>query len=1039
MFLPSSGLGTHGALTTRRNVRTSGLGIDGPPIAYLPSDLPRLWPPMRLIRFAAILTVAFATGCGGRPTDDGSADDSIPPEQLVEPVARKDIPPSPVLTPAEALADFRVEDGFTIELVASEPEVVAPVALTFDANGAMWVVEMRGYMNHLDGSGEEVPNGRVRVLRDTDNDGSFETVTTFLDGLVLPRAIAMTKGGILLAEPPNLLFVENDNYVAGKRVIVDSAYAVGGNPEHQPNGLLHAMDNWIYSATSDVRYRLVDGGWLRDSTQFRGQWGITQDDFGRLFYNHNSATLLGDNVLPNDFPANPNHEATHANYSSPKASNRVYTRRVNPGVNRAYLDGTLGDDGHLANVTGACGPVIYRENAFPASHHGNAFVMEPTGNVVMRVVLEDRDGVVEGAAPYEGREFLSSTDERFRPVNGYVGPDGALYVVDMYRGVIQHATYLTPYLRRQIERRDLATPLDLGRIYRIRWADPGRSDSDRPAAERPAAERTAAERAGAPRLLDMATSDLVAELRNPAGWWRDTAQRLLVQTADPEAPPALRRLIATRESSVTIIHALWTLEGLRVLSVDDLNDALRVSQSAKVHATVLRLAATLADSPDVSTRRRAYELVRSTPDTGREVDLQRVLALQQFLDLDEDTVFDDLLRAVAERRGSAEFVDAVLGGLHGREDRFQLFAETRRSVAPELYAAVVQARFTSQVGPVLAALALEGDRAESYTQGASLYRVHCASCHGPDGRGLPALAPTLRRSEWVLQDPETPTRIVLDGVAGPIRVNGLVVQPPDTPGLMPGLSAPATLSDGDIADVLTYIRNTWGNRAPAVDSGLVAAVRSATQHHAGTPYTADELVALRSEGSQLLTPGADLSGWEKLGGTATFEVVGDEVIGTTVAGSPNTFLATEQTYDDFILEFEVKVDPQINSGVQIRSLSLPEYENGVVHGYQIEIDPSDRAWSGGIYDESRRGWLFDLRGNPAARAAFRVDGWNHYRVEARGPHIRTWVNGVLAADLLDDMTPSGFIALQVHSVGSPDLVGREVRWRGLRLMGDQGR
>ena len=201
----------------------------------------------------------------------------------------------------------------------------------------------------------------------------------------------------------------------------------------------------------------------------------------------------------------------------------------------------------------------------------------------------------------------------------------------------------------------------------------------------------------------------------------------------------------------------------------------------------------------------------------------------------------------------------------------------------------------------------------------------------------------------------------------------------------------------------------------------------------GSLYSADDLVALRDTGWTSLVPPEDLAGWRRLGGTATYRVEGGEVIGTTVPNSPNTFLATERHYGDFVLEFEVLVDSLINSGVQIRSHSLPEYQNGRVHGYQVEIDPSDRAWSAGIYDEARRGWLFDLRGNPAARAAFDRDGWNHYRVEARGAHLRTWINGVLAADLIDDMTPSGFIALQVHSVGSSELVGREIRWRNIRI------
>ena len=963
------------------------------------------------MRLAAILLVMAIVGCSSETAET----DVVPPEQLVEPVAHEDIPPAPVLTPEDAIADFVVEDGFAVELAASEPDIVAPVALTFDGNGAMWVVEMRGYMSDVDASAEQEPVGRVRVLRDADDDGLYETATTFVDGLVLPRAIAMTKGGILLAEPPNLWFIENHDYVAGNRVVVDTAYAAPDNPEHQENGLLHAMDNWIYSAKSDIRYRLLDGEWIRDSTEFRGQWGISQDDYGRLFYNNNSATLLGDNLLPNDFPDNPNHEASHNNYSAAKASNRVYPRRVNPGVNRGYLDGTLGDDGKLVNVTGACGPVIFRGSNFPESHYGDAFVMEPTGNVVMRVVLSDSAGVVSGSAPYAGREFLSSSDERFRPVNAYTGPDGALYIVDMYRGVIQHKTYLTHYLKRQIEHRDLETPLNLGRIYRVRWTD--------------------RERDAAPRLLESSTAELVDNLRHPNGWRRDTAQRLLVQESDPAAEPLVRALISRGTPEVTIVHALWALEGLGVITVADLRRATTAAPTPKVRATALRVAATLGNAPE-PVRREAFAFIRATGDSGREVGLQRLLALRHFIGLDDAAVAGEFVDAVSRRGGDAEFVDAAIGSFAEREDRLQAVVEPRRTDVPHLWAAVQQARFIDQLGPALETLVLDESDRDLFSHGARRYGALCATCHGRDGRGLPSTAPELRRSHWVIQDPETAMRILLDGISGPIEVNGRIVSPPEALDIMPGLRTNPNVTDRDIAAVLTYARNAWNNRASAVDSAEVATIRAATRAHAGAPYTADELVALRRADWTPLMPPPDFAGWTKLGGSADFRVVGDEVVGTTALNTPNTFLATDRTFDDFILEFEVRIDSSINSGVQIRSESRSDYQNGRVHGYQVEIDPSDRAWSGGIYDEGRRGWLFDLRGNPTARNAFRRDGWNHYRVEARGPHIRTWINGVLAADLIDDLTPSGFVALQVHSVGSPGLAGREVRWRGIRMKED---
>lgn len=180
--------------------------------------------------------------------------------------------------------------------------------------------------------------------------------------------------------------------------------------------------------------------------------------------------------------------------------------------------------------------------------------------------------------------------------------------------------------------------------------------------------------------------------------------------------------------------------------------------------------------------------------------------------------------------------------------------------------------------------------------------------------------------------------------------------------------------------------------------------------------------------------GRDLAGWKQLNGSASYEAVDGALVGTTTAGSPNSFLATEKTYGDFVLELEIMQDGgPSNSGIQFRSESRADFNNGRVFGYQCEIDPSPRDWTGGIYDESRRGWLYPVDLNPAAHGAYRMGQWNTIRIEAIGPSLRTWVNGTPVAHVVDDRTPRGFIALQVHSIEKPDEAGRHVRWRNLRI------
>lgn len=192
-------------------------------------------------------------------------------------------------------------------------------------------------------------------------------------------------------------------------------------------------------------------------------------------------------------------------------------------------------------------------------------------------------------------------------------------------------------------------------------------------------------------------------------------------------------------------------------------------------------------------------------------------------------------------------------------------------------------------------------------------------------------------------------------------------------------------------------------------------------------------LAQNSSGWVSLFNGKDLKGWKQVNGTAKYRVENGEIVGTTVHNSPNSFLATEKDYGDFVLEFEFKVDSTMNSGVQFRSESKPDYKNGRVHGYQYEIDPSPRSWSGGIYDEARRDWLYPLGLNPSAPAAFKRGQWNKARIECIGPSLRTWINDAPAAYVIDDMTPKGFIALQVHAIGKKQEAGKEIRWRNLRI------
>lgn len=179
--------------------------------------------------------------------------------------------------------------------------------------------------------------------------------------------------------------------------------------------------------------------------------------------------------------------------------------------------------------------------------------------------------------------------------------------------------------------------------------------------------------------------------------------------------------------------------------------------------------------------------------------------------------------------------------------------------------------------------------------------------------------------------------------------------------------------------------------------------------------------------------GKDLKGWNQKNGAAKYTVENGEIVGTTVANTSNSFLCTNEEYEDFIFELELKVENVMNSGIQFRSLSKPDYQNNRVHGYQMEVDPTDRAWSGGIYDEARRDWLYIPNINPEGKKAFKKGEWNKYRIEAIGSTIRTWINGIPVAHLIDDMTTKGFIALQVHAIYGDMKEGMKIRWKNIRI------
>lgn len=726
---------------------------------------------------------------------------------------RKTILSSPVVSPGEAIKKMHLEEGFVVKLVAAEPLITAPVAMSFDKDGRIWVVQMNDYMPDTLGTGENQPTGKVVILSDKNNDGAMDEQKIFLDSLVLPRAICLIENGILVAEPPKLWYYEIENDKPVKKILVDSSYAEGGNVEHQPNGLLRAMDNWIYSAKSAKRYRKKGNKWLIERTHFRGQWGITQDDYGRLFYNNNSENFLGDEFAPGLGANNINQKKVTGFNEKIVPDNKVYPARPTTGVNRGYMKGVLDSSLRLVNFTAACGPVIYTGDLFAKEYYGNGFVAEPSANLIKRNILSYKGYEVKGKQANTEKEFLASEDERFRPVNLYNGPDGALYIVDMYRGIIQHKTYLTPYLKSEIRQRGLTQPLNCGRIYKI----------------------VPANKTTATLKITNDTSTLLNLLQHPNGWVRNQAQQLIVDNKDTQLGSSLRSLLSQMNKPLTLVHALWSLEGLGVLQAQDVLPLL------KVNDWTIRMQA-LAVLPSIMNRNNYQQflpILNSMMNENDTLALPYIAFLANPVQRFHPKAASELLITLTRKYGTSAYVaDAIISNLQNKEAAF--YKEALR-INPDTTAAINK-RLKKVLDDIVKAKNSSNAKKleKEFPRGVAIYKSVCQTCHGSDGNGVTALAPPLNNSEWVVGDKNRLASIVLYGLTGPVSVSGKLYKAPEINGDMPGIGQNKEFSDEDIAEVLSFIRSSWNNKAGKV---LAEEVNNARNKNKGrqNPFSSEEL------------------------------------------------------------------------------------------------------------------------------------------------------------------------------------------------------
>jgi putative membrane-bound dehydrogenase-like protein len=552
----------------------------------------------------------------------------------------------PPYSAQQALATFRIAEGFRIELYAAEPLVSDPVAMEVDEYGRTYVVEMHGYP--LDVSG----TGRIVLLQDTNRDGRPDKSVVFADGLRLPTGIMRWKNGVIVTDPPDVLYFEDtngDGKADVKRQILTGFART--NPQHGMNTPVYGMDNWIYLANEGpvrtIRYQELfgDGGseihftsqpdaprlppdangrsvrFRPDTRELemlssRSQYGHTFDAWGHHFLNTNNRHLFQEVIAARYLSRNPA-------FAPPTVIEQLPDYRQPADVFPITRDPEFQLLTDVGVMTAASGVTCYLADLFPPPYRGAAFVAEGAHNIVHVDAIREHGATFRASRMQEGREFLASTDAWFRPVSFYIGPDGALYVIDYYRKILEHPEWLDD---RTAKSSDLYAGSDRGRIYRIvpegasppSWAD-------------------------ALTLGNASAAELVQRLGDSNIWWRRQAQRLLIDRAPAEAVALLTSLAAAADNPEGRVHALWTLEGLHKLQSAVIEAALR-DPNPGVRENAIQIAELhLSDMPAL-----AGSLLRMTSDANTRVRFQLLLTLGNLRSADAAAARNQLLFANVE-------------------------------------------------------------------------------------------------------------------------------------------------------------------------------------------------------------------------------------------------------------------------------------------------------------------------------------------------------------------------------------------------------
>jgi glucose/arabinose dehydrogenase/mono/diheme cytochrome c family protein len=712
-------------------------------------------------------------------------------DAIIQPVFNPQ--PSPAyLSPEESMKSMYLPPGYRLELVASEPMIQEPVAIAWDGNGRMYVAEMLTYMQDADASGEQEARSRISLLEDTDNDGRMDKHSVFVDNLLLPRMLQCVNDEVLVNETNTLdIYSYRDTNADGradekKLVYKNDKYVNKSNMEHQRSGLDWNLDNWMYLTYDPVRFRYTNGTMQVDTivSGGAGQWGVTHDNYGRIFYSR-----AGGEIPALEFQINPVYGKLDFADQFSESFQAVWPVIATPDVQGGQK--RLRPDITLNHFTAACGQSIFRGDRLPEDLVGDYIVCEPVGRLIRRAKVINDKGKTLLVGAYEKQEFISSSDMNFRPVNSATGPDGNLYIVDMHRGIIQQGNWTRPgtFLRQKIDSLGLAHNTGHGRIYRVVHDEyePGRK----------------------PAMLSKSARSLVNYLNHPNGWWRDNAQKQIIALGDKSVVDGLRDM-ATGEQSLldelafwreepghlARIHALWTLDGLEAIHKDVLVTALQ-DEHPQVRRTAIWISERYLHDEDDTMIEAVAEL---KDDESYDVRVQLLLSLYEC-------------KAEHAKRIMSEIIDANAD--------IEMLAATKTALDKNENVRAFGARLGN----------LPAEDRRLILNGTAIFKSLCASCHGADGNGMAIggtgmAAPPLKGSRRLaFDDKNTAIRILLHGLTGAIDGKSYT-------GVMPAMNAN---SDEWIASVVSYIRYEFGERGRrgASPATRPEEVKKTRQAHAG--------------------------------------------------------------------------------------------------------------------------------------------------------------------------------------------------------------